>query len=412
MFLNKPELKISDDQLTYTVNVTLPGLPEKLWYKVSSRYKDFVSDSLDAAVTALLIPAMQAGEDIIVKGKISDSLLYNLNNDVQSILSILHPQLKIIKIKADNVESSSPRSEHVATGFSGGVDSFCTLARNFYPDDVSPGYRITHLLYNNVGSHGQAGEALWAKRYHHLKRLPEKYGIPFIAVNSNLEEFYRDYSFISTHTPRDASVGLLLQNGIGRYLYSSSVNYNHISLAAGKAITFMDPVLLPQLSTSSIQMLSVGSGSRRVDKVLEIADIPDAWEFLDVCIDEENEKNCSKCIKCLKTQFALEVGGKLEKFNNVFNNEIYQENRIRFISSGYRDKTFHISEILNLAKQKKYPVPYRTKIYSMFRIYGFLRIASSILPRLQAINEMSQLILQPAGQSKEQHKLKKPNEYS
>ncbi|MFO7977780.1 MAG: hypothetical protein R6U64_03905, partial [Bacteroidales bacterium] len=323
-----------------------------------------------APLVAMLFPAMTYGEDIIVEGSVSENLLFNINNDIQTIYSIFLPHLKRIRIHADQVYNHSHQTDNVASGFSGGIDSFYTLSQHFYSREVSPGFRITHLLYNNVGSHGQAGEALWRKRYHRLKRLPDKYGIPFIGVNSNLEMFYQDYSFLQSHTPRDASVALLLQNGLGKYLYSSSINYHHLQINSRKPITYSDSIILPKLSTSSVQLISVGSDSSRVNKTQAVADIPDAQELLDVCIDETNEENCSQCFKCMKTQLALDVGGKLDQFNKVFNPEVYKKKRIEFITSIHRSQSIHLHEILDLAKEKEYHVPYRTRFYSVFRAYG------------------------------------------
>ncbi len=371
MIIKKPAIKIHQDKILYEVAVTTEApFPNKLWYQIDIGFGDFISETSDAPLLALLIPAMTYGEDIIVEGSVSENLLFNLNNDVQVIYSIFHPHLKKINIHAQRVYSHSYPSGNVASGFSGGIDSFYTLSQHFYPQEVSPGFRITHLLYNNVGSHGRAGEALWKKRFKRLKKLPDKYGIPFIGVNSNLSQFYRDYSFIQSHTPRDASVALLLQNGLGKYLYSSSINYHHLQLNPHKPITFSDSIILPRVSTSSIQLISAGSGLSRVNKTLAVADIPDVREFLDVCIDEVNEENCSQCFKCMKTQLTLDVAGKLEAFNKVFNPETYRSKRIEFITGIHRSKLIHLNEILDLAREKGYHIPFRTRLYSLLRVYG------------------------------------------
>ena len=324
---------------------------------------------------------MHYGEDIIIKGKVSENLLFHINNDFQAIYGIFHPHLKKVTVHADTTYNKSVISENVATGFSGGIDSFYTLGDHYYHENVPAGFRVTHLLYNNVGSHGGGGERLCAQKYQRLKNLAIKLGLPFIAVNSNLQEFYKDFSFIQTHTPRDASVGLLLQKGIGKYLYSSSVNYQHLNISPKKPVTFSDSIILPKLSTSSIQLISTGSATSRVEKTIHVSDIPDSWEYLDVCIDEENEVNCSHCSKCLKTQLTMEIAGTLERFSRVFDYQVYKKARDRFITSLYRSKSIHHKEILNLAREKKYHLPLKTKLFSILRIYG-LKKWLSILPGL------------------------------
>lgn len=390
MHITRPELTETREGITYQVKLTATDYPGKLWYEVRGPYQDFVSGTSDAALAALLIPAMQRGEDIYLEGEVCSSLLFEANNDLQALFRIFHPKLKPIRIQAEGVYNHSQMAENVATGFSGGIDSFFTLSEHFYREDVAPEYRITHLLYNNVGSHGGGGQRLWAERYQRLKRLPEKLGLPFIAVNSNQQEFYPTFSFIQTHTPRDASVGLLLQKGIGKYLYSSSINYPHLKLSPQKAITFSDSIILPKLSTSSIRLMSAGSSTSRVDKTRRVAEVADSYEFLDVCIDESNEKNCSRCLKCMKTQLTLDVAGKLDKYGKVFNREIYQANRIRFISSIHRSPSIHLHEILDFAKTRNYPIPRRTWFYSWFRIYGLLRLGMMVND--YARNVMSEII--------------------
>ncbi len=374
MILSSPQIKKTKDGVVYEVHISDSSYPDRIWYQVKDRFGDFLSDTLDAALVALIIPAMHRKEDIILRGKVAESLLFHINNDVQAIYSIFHPHLIKITVHADHVYNQATQTANVATGFSGGVDSFHTLENHYYAENISPGFKITHLLYNNVGSHGGGGEGLCAERYHRLKILPRRLGIPFIVVNTNLNEFYKDYSFIQSHTPRDASVGLALQNGLGKYLYSSSINYHHLTIAPGKVITFSDSIILPKLSTPAMQLMSAGSAVSRVEKIIQVAELPDSREFLDVCIDETNKSNCSYCLKCMKTQLTLEVIGKLDRYNKVFDNKVYQKERTRFITSIHRSKSIHLNEILELARKNNHPLPIlKTKIFSYLRVYGILK---------------------------------------
>ena len=225
MVISKPEIQKTSDGLIYQVRISDSALPEKLWYKVNNKYGDFVSGLSDAALAGLFIPAMQQGENITLEGDVSEELLFHINHDVQSIYGIYLPWLKKIRVEASPENEKTTPSSNVATGFSGGIDSFYTLSEHHYPEKVSQGFRLTHLLYNNVGSHGDGQIRLCRERYFRLKKLTKKLGLPFIVVDSNLDEFYKGFTFLQTHTPRDASVGLLLQNGLGKYLYSSSINY-------------------------------------------------------------------------------------------------------------------------------------------------------------------------------------------
>lgn len=66
------------------------------------------------------------------------------------------------------------------------------------------------------------------KRRERLKPIVERIGLPFVTVNSNVSTFYQGWRFQATHTPRNTSVALLLQQGIGRFLYVSTYSYSDI----------------------------------------------------------------------------------------------------------------------------------------------------------------------------------------
>src|SRR5690606_21978448 len=117
------------------------------------KYGELVSDRSDAALVALLIPAMVLGEDIYLDGEVSEKLLYNLSYRVQKIVKSLIPRLTIVKIYPSKINSNQFNAKGVATGFSAGIDSFSVLADHYY-HSTSQNYTITHLLFNNVGSHG------------------------------------------------------------------------------------------------------------------------------------------------------------------------------------------------------------------------------------------------------------------
>lgn len=377
MILSAPIIKKNDSKVTYSVQVSKSKLPDLLWFEVDEKFGDYVSSSLDAALVALIIPAMYNGEDIVLKGKVSEDLVFQLNHDLQTVLLLFLPKLRRIQIYPEGFYDLVSDSSNVATGFSGGVDTFYTMAEHFYSNTVSEGYKVNHFFYNNVGAHGIAGQRLWLQKFHHLKKLPEKLNVPIIGVNSNLQDFFPNFRFIDTHTLRDASVGLLLQNGIGKYLYSSSIHFDHLQIGPEKVITFGDSVILPKLSTKSIKLMSVGSSISRMNKVIRVSKIPDSRNYLDVCVDEENELNCSRCIKCMKTQFAFDIIGQLRHYDNVFNNEIYLKNRFRFITLLHRSKSFHFSELLEYARKYNYPIPFKTKIASHLRYYAIRNLLTS-----------------------------------
>lgn len=295
------------------VVVDLPA--GELWFEVDAEHEHLLSHRADHVAVSLIMPAMQAGSNVHVGGVVTDELLHHLNGDFQAVIRLLHPTYGQIEVSADEVAPADSRKAGVATGFSAGVDSFAVLAEHFHDESVPDSLRVTHLLNNNVGSHGMGGEALWKKRLIGVHHVAAEIGLPLVAVNSNLDEHYPWTGFVESHTARNAAVAHLLGGGIGRLLYASAVHYREVHAYPGAGIAYVDPITLPLLSTSSLALTSAGSAQTRVDKTLAIIDTPQV-KLLDVCIDFDasREGNCSRCWKCLRTMFTLEVAGRLDDF--------------------------------------------------------------------------------------------------
>jgi len=97
---------------------------------------------------------MRLSEDIEVKGAVSEKLYFNLIHSYMKIMQLVLPELKMVNIDAERLDNgkNAKCEGAVVTGFSAGVDSFCTVYDHYY--NATPAYKITHFVYNNVGAHG------------------------------------------------------------------------------------------------------------------------------------------------------------------------------------------------------------------------------------------------------------------
>ena len=264
--------------------------PGTLQYTVLGEFGDLLTDSCDAALLALLIPAMASGEAIDVAGAVSERLYHNLAGPYQRLLQHVIPSLRRVRLRCANIRSADRRAPGVATGFSAGVDSYCVLA-DYYYSPVPAGLKLTHLLFNNVGSHGQGGEHVFNTRFAALEPQVERIGLPFVRINSNLDAFYpRQLAFQQTHTPRNVSVALLLQQGIGRFMYASAYSYRDVFIGPTCSMAYSDTAAVPLLSTEVLDACSVGSEYTRVEKTLRVADIPQSWQTLDICVTPDKAR--------------------------------------------------------------------------------------------------------------------------
>lgn len=357
MEISKPEIIIENGKVMYRVLVNSLQGNKMLWYSLDEQFKDLLTETADAVLVALLVPAMARGEDIHIKGAISERLYYNLSGRFQKLMQHIMPPLSRIRIYPGSLQSGGIKGTGVATGFSGGIDSFCLLADHLY-SEVPAGFKITHLLFNNVGSHGWGGEQLFNERYEHLKPVAERMGLPFISINSNVESFYggKDYlGFQPTHTLRNASVALILQRGIQRYMYGSTYPYPNTFVGPAKDMAYSDLISLPLLSTEVFDAFSAGSEYTRVEKTLRVNEIRDSYDTLDVCVEPDKPgKNCSKCWKCMRTLLTMDIGGFLNNYSPSFDLNVYYSHRDNYIKEMIQSDNPLLLEIMEFSKKRNY----------------------------------------------------------
>ncbi|NLN60196.1 MAG: hypothetical protein GX147_05735 [Deltaproteobacteria bacterium] len=370
MKIGNPRLLWENKLVLYQVSVESARGQGTLWYSLDESFGDLVSNFCDAALAALLIPAMQQGEDIRIEGAVSEKLLHNLRRPYQRLLQRIIPTLRQVKIDAKEISTDQTiRRKGVAIGFSGGIDSYCALA-DHYDSTVTDGFKITHLLFNNVGSHGKGGERLFRERHARLVPVAESLGLPFIMINSNLDEFYQgNIGYERTHTPRNASVALLLQGGIGRYMYASAYNYRHVFVGPASSTAYSDTIALPLLSTETLDAFSVGSEYTRVEKTLRVSEVPESYRSLDVCVNRHNTSgyiNCSTCRKCLRTLATLDIAGSIEPYSGVFDLEAYRRRRILYFAKLLADRSALPREIVEFARQRNFSWPISSRLMRPF----------------------------------------------
>ena len=362
--------RIDRDELgtVYRVEVESQAGPAELWFRVRDEHADLISDRADAALLALVLPAMAAGEDLHVEGRVAARLHHQLSGPFQAVMRHVVPSLRPIRIHATDIDTPGSRASGVATAFSGGVDSFAVLADHHY-DDPPPGFRLTHLVFANVGSNGPAGNLLFHRRYDRLAPAVARMGLPFVAVDSNLMAFYGAVSFKHSYTVRNAAVSFLLQRGIGRaYHAAGTVLGGPPPQLPIKDIAYFDPEILPMLSTEALDALWVGGESKRVEKTLRVAEIEDSYTVLDVCVRNDRPGNCSTCKKCVRTLLTLEIAGLLDRYAEIFDLDAFRRRRhwrvARILRTGYMNSL----EIRELARERGYRFPLRERLIAWSRL--------------------------------------------
>ena len=322
ILLGVPTVELGDARITYHVAVSGFQGPQSLWFSVPLEAASLVSTRADAALVTLLMPAMAAGRDLVIEGPVTDELAWSLQGEAQDVLRGVRPEIARVGVDVRHPVPAHNTPTGVATGYSAGVDSYATLARHHFAADVPESLRVTHLLYNNVGSHGHgdSGRSLYRNRLELLRPNALSTGLPLIDVDSNTDEFYLavGLGFQQSHTMRNAAVVHLLSAGVRHYFYASSVPYEEATANPRLDLGFADAILLPLLSTRSLVLRSSGSDMDRSAKTAVVAGVPHTYERLDVCIASTDGTNCSECWKCQRTMLTLDLLGELDRYSAVF----------------------------------------------------------------------------------------------
>lgn len=320
MIINQPKLNFDNGLAIYSADINFYNESHRIEFSVSDRYKDMITETSDPLLIALLIPAMYIGEDIVIRGAVSKKLLYGIRSQTQDLLCTVIPGLKKINVHADNIVENKQITTSVLAGFSAGVDAYVTL-NDYY---LYPKYdlKITHFLFNNLTFKQEKVE----KKFKRIKELSEYYKFPIIETSTNLHFFYsynkkiKNINFEQTHTLRNSAVAHFLGANGSKFLYSSTYHFSHVKVSPSEDLAIIDPILLPTISSDTVECISVGSEYTRLEKTLKITEIPTTFDYLDLCIGkDDNFINCGVCRKCKRALALFEVSNNLDKYKNIFN---------------------------------------------------------------------------------------------
>lgn len=352
--VNSPELSENSSQTiaNYRVEGSATSKTD-LWFAISKEYTHWISHRLDGALLSLLIPAMRHNVNLHLDGVVTDTLLFSVNRDIQSVLQTADPSLNQISVSANETQSADEPSPHVAAGFSGGIDSFTTIGDYFLFGDIPVELRLSHLLYFNVGSHGSGGERLFRERWERILPTSVRLGLPFIRVNSNIDEWYgKSDDFPRTHVLRNVAASMVLQRGMGRYLHTSAYGWTSFGVGPDPFYSSRaEPMLAPLFTTGALTIQTVGSSRSRLERVKFVSGIRESFDSLDVCVSPIAAGNCSKCSKCNRTMLEMDLQGVLELYRGVFDLEYFRSQRNAIIAGIWMGSRPHDLEIQSLVRQ-------------------------------------------------------------
>jgi hypothetical protein len=316
-------IKISKPTYTFEkgvhrISTYLQGQP--LWFETSD-YS--LQPSLEAFLSAILIPAFESNYDIEVDAPLSPVWMSN----VVEMSKILTKWWGYRGIEFDDRCSEAGTDtgrRKTALCFSGGVDSFHNLLRGSHDID----YLI--CAYGLDIPLGNADRIDCMQRS--LQDISEQTNARPIAVRTNLREhpFSANASWTNSHGGALAALGHMLNQHFDRLVISAS--YPLACDTPWGSHWETDPLW----SSESLQVIHEGAELWRTEKLRILVDEPLVRKHLRVCIRSEGRGlNCGRCEKCIRTMLILAQCGELDGFVCFDNRESLLENvdRLRHIGS-------------------------------------------------------------------------------
>jgi hypothetical protein len=303
LWIEKP--KKNDNWLELAARFESGSVKHRLWYRVeASRQKDLCTNA-DPFVLGFLQIAMHANEPLQVHGRVSPSLLRNLE-DFQRAWAVWMPdKYQFVEISADDErEPDLPERTDAIMCFSGGVDSCFTAFRHLKKKTTAfPQPLKTAVLVQGFDIPlDQTGyfESAYKKVEYQLQSL----GIKLYKVQTNFKELsvFWPHAFGSGV----ASVLALFQKSYRTGLIAQGVPYSsYKNLVEGS-----NPMTDPLLSSEYFAIIPDGGGFQRAEKIKVISEWPEGMKYLRVCWEgEEKDKNCCDCEKCIRNILTFRALG-------------------------------------------------------------------------------------------------------
>jgi hypothetical protein len=312
----------NNDQVKYSATLEFPnGTRENIWYEFPMERKKQITDLADPFLIGSIFFAMTQDAAIHIHGKVSSSLLENLE-EYQSIWQCWKPnEYKIASITVDHAALPSINNhQNAIIPFSGGVDSCFSVYRHTHGLCGRRNRKIEAALMVHGFDIPITETEKFQKAASRSQEIVGSVGIPLIRVSTNWRDIQRKYKLVWGDCHSTAIIGALS-------FFQKSFQYGMIATGdvAYKKINWgSNPLSDPFLSSDSFKIIPDGASVSRIEKVALIASWEAANKNIRVCWEgSEFDKNCGICEKCIQTilDFRATGNGLPLCFEKDINNE-------------------------------------------------------------------------------------------
>jgi hypothetical protein len=231
------------------IHGTKRRFPRELWFRFPNWSQP--SDDSDPFVVALLLLAMQNGEDIEVKGTLSRKVYEGMERYQQIFHDWFPDRFRLIDVRCSQLRDDFPAgSTGCGAAFSGGVDSFYTF--------LSLKEKLTHTIFmagfdmpaNLIGSIGELTGS--------FSKMMKEFGVKFITGSTNIRMFVDAVDWTNAHGTALLASAMFFKQRLSEFYVPSS----YVEGAYPRWGTHPD--LDPLLSTESMNFVHHGTQVNRV----------------------------------------------------------------------------------------------------------------------------------------------------
>ena len=296
------------DRLELGARLHDPGGPDaELRFELPAEFGDALSDSADPALLGLLFTLMERGRPAVVHGRVSPTLLANLE-EFMGAMALWRPRrLTPVSIVADEEAETAPAPgpEQAVCAFSGGLDSCFTAFRHARGLVGRRTRRLTHgVLVEGLERNLPPGPREDAVR-DATTRLLDSLGIRPVSVATNFRELHPGHGAYNAWTATITACMALLQGRVRVALMPGSFDWRSLFIPLPTT-----PSTDPLLSSAAFEVVHDGAEVVRAEKAAALWDWPEARRCMRVCFhSDERGVNCGRCEKCIHTILCFRVMG-------------------------------------------------------------------------------------------------------
>ena len=287
---------------------------------------------------AMLWYAMVTGSDISFEAPMSQQLYNGLT---QKLIPLLMKDSDIkISLKGPVTSEKLQGENGIVCGMSCGVDSMYSLFCHT-SDDTPKSKKLTHLMYcelnylfprvtppYDIDEIFVGIKRIKTMLAENSRTVAQRHDLAFLHFDSNLDrDFYRG-GYIYTAMYRYLACVLAMEKLFSVYIISSSGHADSLEeISLFSPTQHYENMLCGCCGTEKLKYM-ISDHETRIEKLKMIGNDPDFKDFANVCFDyDEKTLNCGICYGCMKTIIPLDILGKLNGFEKVFDTKKYYSQR-------------------------------------------------------------------------------------